>query len=156
MVAEPYQVLLIEDTADDEHLALRALRRCGLPLLARIARDGEQAMHMLGLAGGPAKGTDVVPQLVISDLKLPKVSGDDLLRMARADARFAQVPWVIFSSSDEEAGIARCRKFGASDYVVKPLEFDRYLDVLSRIAYDWLAVGRPNAPTPSFWGKGAS
>ena len=121
-ILEPATVLLVEDTADDERLALRALQRLDPPLLVKVARDGQAALRALGLDGAARRR----PDLVLCDLKLPKVAGDEILRRARADARLADVPFVVFSSSDEPSDLARCEAYGASEYARKPVDYEAY------------------------------
>ena len=116
---EPATVLLIEDTLDDERLALRALQRLDPPLLVKVARDGQAALRALGLDGTTRRR----PDLVLCDLKLPKVNGDEVLRLARAEESLQGVPFVMFSSSDEPTDVARCTEYGASEYATKPVDF---------------------------------
>jgi two-component system, response regulator len=139
MTHEPFTILLIEDDRDDEQLALRALRGCGLPLMVRVARDGERALQALGLDGSPEGLAMEAPDLVISDLKMPKLNGDEVLRIARTDDRLKDVPYVIFSSSDEPNGIERCRGYGVSEYMTKPVDFEQYIQRVRGIAQRWLA-----------------
>ena len=142
MIHDPLTVLLLEDNRDDERLALRALRACGLPLFVRVARDGQEALHALGLDGSAATSGCRAPVLVISDLKMPKFCGDEVLRRARADARLQETPYVIFSSSDEKADVERCLSLGATAYCVKPVGFEEYLECAGGIARRWLSAER--------------
>ncbi|RYG47022.1 response regulator [bacterium] len=141
VIHEPLTVLLIEDNRDDEQLALRALRTCGLPLFVRVARDGEAALRALGLEGEPDERRYSVPDLVISDLKMPKVNGDEVLRRARGEERLREVPYVVFSSSDEEDDVRRCLECGATAYCVKPVDFQVFLRCATEIARHWLPSG---------------
>ena len=134
MNADP-RVLLVEDLRDDETLTLRALRRGGRSLDVRVARDGEEALQALGLAGAPVAWT---PDLVISDLKMPRVAGDELLRLARADVRLARVPFVILTSSAEPREQARCLALGASEFAVKPIDYDEYHACVGGLVRRWL------------------
>ncbi|MGV3618859.1 MAG: response regulator [Fimbriimonas sp.] len=139
----PFTILLIEDDRDDEQLALRALRGCGLSLVVRVARDGERALHALGLDGSPEGLAMEAPDLVISDLKMPKLNGDEVLRLARADERLKSVPYVVFSSSDEPNGIERCHSYGVSEYTTKPVDFELYIQRVRGIAQRWLGETSP-------------
>ncbi len=130
MIHEPATILLVEDTLDDERLALRALQRVEAPLMVKVARDGQAALHALGLEGDRSRRT---PDLVLCDLKLPKVGGDEVLRRVRADERLSGVPFVVFSSSDEPADVARCSGYGASEYAVKPVDYTAYGERVRRI-----------------------
>ncbi len=139
MIHEPLKVLLIEDVRDDERLALRAIRRCRVPVLVRVARDGEWALRLLGIDGAHRRSPLWIPDLVISDLKMPKLHGDEVVRLVRAEERLRDVPFVMFSSSDDPADIQRCLALGANDYVTKPLEFATYAERVSEIADRWLS-----------------
>ena len=116
-------VLLVEDSPDDIRVALRALGRMEPHVELELARDGGEAMEALGLAGTPARR---LPALVVCDLKMPMVRGDELLKRVRADASLAKLPFVVFTSSDEPEDEARCAKYGADEYAVKPVAFDAY------------------------------
>lgn len=132
----PLRVLLVDDTSDDEALALRAMRQSDLPLLVRVAQDGEHALAALGLVGDQPLW---VPDLIVCDLKMPKLNGDEVLSRVRALEHLNQVPFVIFSSSDETEDANRCIRLGADAYVVKPVDFACYVHtvrvtVLSHLA----------------------
>lgn len=134
---EPLNVLLIEDAEDDERLTLRALRTSGVPMLVRVARDGEQAVRALGLGGVEADLP--APDLVISDLKVPKRRGDEVLVLAREETRLLDVPYVVFSSSDDPNEVSRCLDLGADAYVTKPIDFEDYQERVHGIVSQWLA-----------------
>jgi CheY-like chemotaxis protein len=140
---EPMTLLLIEDSYDDGRLALRALRECGESLVVRVAREGGCAKRLLGLDGDEVEA----PDLVISDLKLPGLHGDELLRLARADARLARIPYVLFSSSREAADVERCLRYGASAYVQKPVGFEEDVEGLKAVVR-WAVDGFPVAEAP--------
>ena len=139
MIHDPHTVLLIEDSRDDERLALRALRVCGLPLFVRVARDGQRALAALGLEASPEDPPRRAPDLVLSDLKMPRLNGDEVLARARADARLRDVPFVVFSSSAEPSDIERCMALGASAYAVKPVGYEEYVECAGQIARRWLS-----------------
>lgn len=140
MIHEPLTVLLMEDSLDDERLALRALRSCGLPLCVRVARDGEQGLRALGLLGPSDDRGSRAPDLILSDLKMPRFNGDEVLRLARAEGRLRHVPYVIFSSSDDVSDVARCLELGASDYCTKPVGFEEYVECVGAITRRWLSA----------------
>jgi CheY-like chemotaxis protein len=135
-------VLLFEDNRDDEQLALRALRALRVPLLVRVARDGERALRALGLDDPKSPMADKLPDLVISDFKMPKTNGDEVLRRARADGRLDDMPFVIFTSSDDEADRRRCLESGANEFVTKPVDFGEFMSAMRRVAERWLATRR--------------
>lgn len=128
-------ILLVEDNADDERIALRALRRHAPAVRVKVARDGEEALKRLGLDGGEGIGGF---NLVLCDLKLPKLRGDEVLRHVRAANGLRDVPFVVFSSADLPGEGEECVALGASEYVVKPIDFDEYGQRLKRIVERYL------------------
>jgi two-component system response regulator len=133
-----FTVVVIEDTIDDEALTIRALRRTGLPILVKTARDGARAVAMLTQEqdGRPPE----LPQLVLLDLKLPLLNGLEVLRKIREDERTALVPVVCLSSSDEESDLVQAYALGATSFVRKPVDFERYMYVVGRAAEYWLDI----------------
>jgi two-component system response regulator len=127
-------ILLIEDNADDVELTRLALRETDLPTKMVVARDGVEAIEVL--LGERA----IRPQLVLLDLKLPKLDGLDVLRRVRADERTRNLPVVVLSSSVEDEDLARCYALGANSYVRKPVDFARFVDVVNRLGIYWLVL----------------
>jgi two-component system response regulator len=127
-------ILLIEDNADDVELTRLALRETDLPTRMVVARDGVEAIE--ALLGERA----IRPQLVLLDLKLPKLDGLDVLRRVRADERTRNLPVVVLSSSIEDEDLARCYALGANSYVRKPVDFARFVDVVNRLGIYWLVL----------------
>lgn len=144
-----YRILLIEDTYDDERLSLRAVRACGHPLAIRVVRDGLLARKALGIGVDAGQLGLAVPDLVISDLKLPGLNGDQLLCYVRKDARLAKVPYVIFSSSNEPEDIRRCLERGANAFVQKPVDFNDYFDCLQSVVH-WCLEGFRRTEMPLY------
>jgi len=126
----PKSVLVVEDSADDEKLMLRAIRRVNTNLNIVVARDGVRALDFLG--------TQSPFDLVICDLKLPKADGVAVLEYLRANPRTLTTPAVIFSSSEELKEITRCRKAGASSYVRKPVDYHDFINAVETIVKYWL------------------
>jgi two-component system response regulator len=121
-------VLLVEDNPDDANLALAALRGNRIVNEVVVARDGEEARdYVFGI--GRHEGRDVAdcPQLILLDLKLPKIDGLDVLRRLRADDRTRFTPVVVLTSSDEEEDLVRSYKLGANSYVRKPIDFEHFV-----------------------------
>lgn len=127
-------LLVVEDNADDERLATRTFRQTGRVEEWRVARDGEQALEMLR-AGPP-------PTLVLLDLKLPRLSGVDVLTAIRDDPRLGTTPVVILTSSDEKTDLAACYALGCNAYVRKAVEFTEYTRDLKTTLDFWLTVNR--------------
>jgi|GEM_PF-498714 len=144
--SEPYKVLLIEDTRDDERLVQRALRNSHLPLVLLVVHDGDEAVRALGL-GDEAGAFRITPDLIISDLKMPKRCGDEVLTLTRRDPRFAQTPFIIFTSSDNLIERNACLALGANEYVTKPVDYDDYVAKTQGIVHRWLPTGATSLPS---------
>lgn len=125
------RILIVEDNPDDESLTQRGLRDSTAEI--RIARDGALALEALA-------AMERLPDLVLLDLKLPKIDGSDMLRQLRNDARTSRLCVVVFTSSSEPADIARCYALGCNSYVIKPVTYEDYIDSVRRIAAYWLGL----------------
>ena len=145
MAANP--ILLVEDNSDDEALTLRALKKNKIKNEIVVARDGVEALDYL-FASGPHTGRDLrsMPQVVLLDLKLPKVDGIEVLRRVRADGRTRCLPVVILTSSNEE--VDRCNGYeqGANSYVRKPVDFNQFADTVRQLGLYWLVLNEPPPP----------
>lgn len=135
-------ILLAEDSEDDRALAFRAMRKCGVPVAVQVATDGQRALSLL------SDPKAVVPALVVLDVKMPRLSGIEVLGAIRDDARFDQVPVVMMTSSDEPTDIEVCRRLGADAYVRKPVDFEEYLGLVAEVAQFWLAHPRGSQGGP--------
>jgi two-component system response regulator len=142
VTAEPKTILLIEDNSDDEQLALRAMRQSEVSNIVRVARDGAEALEMLF---GERAGTQL-PDLILLDLKLPKISGLEVIARIRQEPVAALVPVVVLSSSDEERDIAESYALGANSYIRKPVDFDEFIDAVKQLGSYWLSI---NCVTPA-------
>jgi len=138
MANEPKTILLVEDNADDEQLTLRAMRQSDVPNIIRVARDGAEALdHLFGTSAGRR-----LPDLILLDLKLPKVSGLEVLQRIRADERTRTLPIVVLTSSDEERDIVESYSLGANSYIRKPVDFDEFIDAVRQLGLYWLSMNR--------------
>jgi two-component system, response regulator len=137
-------ILLVEDNADDEALTMRAFRRNNIRNEIIVARDGAAALEYL-FGTGAYDGRDPLdlPQLVLLDLKLPKVDGLEVLKRVRADARTALLPVVILTSSKEQQDIINGYKFGCNSYVRKPVDFDQFMEAARQLGLYWLLLNEP-------------
>lgn len=133
-------ILLIEDDPSDLELALLAFQRSNIANPIEIARDGAEALELLGLRGGAPRA--VAPCLVLLDLKLPKVSGLEILRLMRSDEQLRVVPVVMLTSSHEENDILTSYNLGVNSYIVKPVDFDRFVDSVREISMYWLLLNQ--------------
>lgn len=128
------EILLVEDNPSDVELALRALRKSGIGNRIQHARDGVEALDFLQGAGAPRP----VPQLILLDLKLPRISGLEVLRRIRAEERTRLIPVVILTSSGEPRDIEEAYRLGANGYAVKPVDYERFVDMVGLIGRYWL------------------
>jgi two-component system response regulator len=134
-------ILLVEDTADDEELTIRALKSAKIANPIVVARDGEEALEYL-FARGKYSGRDVLdmPQVVLLDLKLPKLDGFEVLARIRADERTRLLPVVILTSSREEQDVVTGYSGGANSYVCKPVEMNEFTQAVQKLSVFWLLV----------------
>lgn len=133
-------VLLVEDNVNDELLTTRAFRKNNLMNEIVVARDGVEALDYLFASGGYAGRKPGMPDVVLLDLKLPRVDGLEVLRRMRADARTAVVPVVVLTSSNQDEDVLRSYQLGANSYVRKPVDFDEFLEAVKSLGVYWLAV----------------
>lgn len=134
-------ILLVEDNPDDEELTLRALRKSKLTNEIAVTRDGSEALEFLFCEGQYAdRNPSVMPAVVLLDLKLPKLSGLDVLQRIRADERTKLVPVVILTSSSEDEDMINSYAFGANSYVRKPVAFSQFADAVSELGLYWMLL----------------
>ncbi len=135
---DPVDVLLVEDTPEDQELTLRALEKNNLANNIVLANDGVEALEFLyGVDHGPK------PRVVLLDLKLPRIDGLEVLRRIREDARTRSLPVVILTSSNEESDLIRSYELGVNSYIVKPVGFDNFVEAVAQLGFYWLLVNRP-------------
>jgi len=137
-------ILLVEDNQQDAELMIRAIRKRHLANPVHVVADGAEALDFL-FCRGPYADRDFSkpPKLVMLDLKLPKVSGLEVLKAIKEDRTLRALPVVIVTSSREDPDIASAYALGANSYVVKPVDFDEFLDAISRVELYWLLVNQP-------------
>ena len=137
-------ILLVEDSADDEALTLRALKRHRVGNRVVVARDGPEALDYLFATGTFADRSPAeVPVVILLDLNLPKVDGLEVLRRVRADARTRFVPVVVLTSSKEESDLVRSYELGVNSYVQKPVEFERFASAVGEVGLYWSLINEP-------------
>jgi two-component system, response regulator len=137
-------ILLVEDNSIDEELTLRALRKSKLNNRVVIARDGAEALDYLFFRGAHADRDPLeVPQVVLLDLNLPKIGGQEVLQRMRADERTRLLPVVILTSSKEEKDLRGGYASGANGYVVKPVDFTQFAEAVLQLGVYWLHVNEP-------------
>lgn len=131
-----HTILLIEDNRDDEDLTVRALRKNNIANDIQVARDGAEALDIL-LADGAE-----LPQLIVLDLNLPKISGLEVLRRIRSDERTKLLPVVVMTSSQEDEDIIQSYSLGANGYVRKPVDFMQFSEAVRLLGLYWLVLNQ--------------
>lgn len=137
-------ILLVEDNPDDAALTVGALRGNRIANEIVLAKDGAEARDFLfGVGGYAGRDACEVPDLVLLDLRLPKIDGIDVLRRIRADDRTRSVPVVVLTSSAHEDDVVRAYDGGANSYIRKPVDFESFVEAIERISAYWLVVNEP-------------
>jgi two-component system response regulator len=137
-------VLLVEDNPDDVTMILRTFRRNNILNQVVVARDGTEALdYLFGTGAYAGRDTSIMPQVILLDLKLPKVDGLEVLRRVRADERTALLPVVVLTSSDEERDILDSYKLGANSYVCKSVDFAQFSEAVRQLGLYWLVLNLP-------------
>lgn len=138
------EILLVEDNPADVELTLRALTKHNLANKVLVVGDGAEALDYLFATGSYAgRATNQRPRVIFLDLKLPKVSGLDVLRRIKSDERTKRIPVVILTSSNEERDVVMSYGLGGNSYVVKPVDFERFSQAIQELGLYWLVVNRP-------------
>src|SRR5437762_3406558 len=140
MSASEKVILLVEDNPDDEALTLRAFAKNHIRNPVVVVRDGAEALDWLFARGGHADRPPGDPQLVLLDLKLPKVDGLEVLRQLRSSDATRLIPVVILTSSKEESDLIRGYELHANSYIRKPVEFERFIEAVREIGLYWLVL----------------
>ena len=134
-------ILLVEDNADDEELTIRTLKKNNILNEIVVVRDGSEALdYLLGKGDYSSRDTQQMPEIVMLDLKLPKISGLEVLRNIRSNESTSLLPVVILTSSDEEKDLIESYKLGANSYVRKPVDFHQFQDAVKQLAMYWLLL----------------
>lgn len=137
------KILLVEDNPDDAELALHAIRRNALAGSVTVLGDGAEAIDYFECRGNYADSVLEMPDLILLDLKLPKVGGLEVLKHLRSKRETKCIPVVILSTSDDGGDIMSGYNLGVNSYVRKPVDFDEFLDVIKQIGVYWLSLNTP-------------
>jgi CheY-like chemotaxis protein len=139
----PVEILLVEDNPNDVELTLRALKKHNLTNQVQVVTDGVQALdYLFGTGAFAGSKHPVPPKVVFLDLKLPKVNGREVLRRMKADPNTRMIPVVVLTSSKEESDIVESYKLGVNSYVVKPLDFEKFVGVVSELGLYWVLLNQ--------------
>jgi two-component system response regulator len=143
-------ILLVEDNADDEALTLRALKKNNITNKVVVARDGVEAVdYLFGTGSYAGRDPDDLPQIVMLDLKLPKLDGFEVLTRLRADQRTKTLPVIILTSSKEQQDIVYGYGLGANSYIRKPVDFDQFVEAVRQLGLYWLVLNEKPLAAPN-------
>ncbi|OFY87642.1 MAG: two-component system response regulator [Bacteroidetes bacterium RIFCSPLOWO2_12_FULL_35_15] len=138
------EILFVEDNMDDAALTLRALKKSGLKNSIFHVKDGAEALDFIYCKGAYAsRKTNENIKLILLDLKMPKVSGIEVLKKIKSDPRFKTIPVVILTSSKEDPDIKICYELGANSYIVKPVESDNFFQTIKDLSMYWMISNQP-------------
>lgn len=135
-MTEYVEILLAEDNPEDAEMTLRALKRNNLANKVRWVKDGAEALEYLFDAGNRP------PKLVLLDIKMPKVDGIEVLRRLKAEAATQKIPVVVMTSSNEERDVVESYRLGVNSYIVKPVQFDAFMETVAKIGLYWVLTNR--------------
>lgn len=141
-------ILLVEDNPDDEALTLRALKKNNIVNRVVVARDGLEALdYLFGRGSHAGRDRNVMPQVILLDLKLPKIDGFEVLRRLRAEERTKLLPVVILTTSNEEKDRLNGYGLGANSFVRKPVEFGQFIEAVRQLGLYWLLLNETAPPS---------
>ena len=137
-------ILLVEDNPDDELLAIRALKKNNIMNDVVIARDGAEALdYLFGTGAYAGRDISIMPQVVLLDLKLPKIDGLGVLKRLRDDERTKLLPVVVLTSSKEDKDLNESYRLGANSYIRKPVDFIQFTEAIKQLGLYWLVLNEP-------------
>lgn len=137
-----HPILLVEDNPVDVDLTIRAFKKQNLTNPIEIARDGEEAINMIE----KWKDSKLIPVVILLDLKLPKINGLEVLKDIKTHPVFKKIPVVVLTSSAEDSDINAAYNLGANSYIVKPVQFDKFIEVAAQIELYWTVLNISNIP----------
>lgn len=138
---EGVDILLVEDNPTDIELTLHAFKKYNIANTIHVARDGLEAVEYI-FGSGQLKAIQELPKVILLDLKLPKLDGIAVLRRIRGDNRTKAIPVVVLTSSREERDIAETYELGINSYIVKPVDFAKFTEVIRELGYYWLFLNQ--------------
>jgi len=137
-------ILLVEDNPDDQLLTIRALNKSNFSIEIMVARDGVEALgYLFGTGEFTGRDLNIMPVVILLDLKLPKIGGLEVLRRIRNDERTRSLPVVILTSSREESDIIESYHLGANSYIRKSVDFDQFIESVKQLGLYWLLLNEP-------------
>ena len=144
MTSKQVEIVLIEDNPHDAELALRALKTYNLANELIWLKDGVEALDFIFAQGQYAdRSIEDVPKVVLLDLKLPRINGLEVLEKVKSDVRTKGIPVVVLTSSSEERDIVTSYNLGVNSYILKPVDFDKFINAIREIGFYWLLLNKP-------------
>ncbi len=138
------EILLVEDNADDLDMTLHALRKAKLANHIHIARDGAEALDFVFCQGTfTARKMEAGPNVILLDLKLPKVDGLEVLKRLKGDPRTRKIPVVVLTSSKEQSDVIKSYDLGVNSYIVKPVDFEQFVKAVQELGVYWMLLNQP-------------
>lgn len=134
------RILLVEDNPDDVELTLHAFKKNNIANPLSVVRDGQEALDYLFYHGKFSGATHELPNVILLDLKLPKVDGIDVLQKIKADRKLKLIPVVVLTSSKEESDVIKSYDLGVNSYIRKPVDFDQFVETVKQIGFYWLLI----------------
>jgi two-component system response regulator len=139
---QPIEILLVEDNPQDAEITLRALKRANFANHVQWLKDGEDALSFLFSEGQFQAQPTPRPRVMLLDIKMPKIDGIEVLKRIKADVRTRSIPVVMLTSSKEENDLVRSYDLGVNSYLVKPVDFMRFSEEITRVGYYWVAMNQ--------------
>ncbi len=137
------EILLVEDSPNDAEMAIRALQKNNLANSIFIAKDGEEAINFIFAKGEFSDRVNLShPKIILLDLKLPKVGGLEVLKAIKSDQKTKIIPVVVLTSSQEESDIIKSYQLGVNSYIVKPVDFDKFVEAVRNLGLYWLLLNK--------------
>lgn len=138
------EILLVEDNPSDVNLALHAFKKHNLTNQIHVARDGAEALEFIFCTGQYAhRKIENSPRVILLDLKLPKINGLEVLRRVKGDPRTSSIPVVVLTTSHEDKDVRESYRLGVNSYIVKPVDFDQFVEASRALGLYWLLLNHP-------------
>lgn len=138
------EILLVEDNMSDAELTIRALKKNNLVNKLVHLEDGQEALDFIFAEGNYSqRKIEDTPKLILLDLKMPKINGIQVLEKIKSDERTKKIPVIVLTSSKEDPDIQACYLLGVNSYVVKPVQFEKFLDTVSHLGLYWMIINQP-------------
>ncbi len=134
------RIMLVEDNPDDVELTVHAFKKNNIANPLTVLRDGQEALDYLFYRGKFSGETHELPNVILLDLKLPKVDGIEVLQKIKADRKLKLIPVVVLTSSKEESDVIKSYDLGVNSYIRKPVDFDQFVETVKQIGFYWLLI----------------